>query len=114
MAEAWAATRGKRWRLLGMAFLLGLGVVAVVGVAIALVVLVAVGFQAGTRRCGGVRILVAVPMLLVGYVPWFWVRLRALAGPDPDARTGRRLRRRSAAPSASPGTSSGASSGCCS
>ena len=30
MAEAWAATRGKRWRLLGMAFLLGLAVVVAV------------------------------------------------------------------------------------
>ena len=79
MAEAWAATRGKRWRLLGMAFLLGLGVVAVVGVAIALVVLVAVGFQAPLAEVVVFAILVAA-MLLVGYL-WFWVRLRALAVP---------------------------------
>lgn len=79
MAEAWAATRGKRWRLLGMAFLLGLGVVAVVGVAIALVVLVAVGFQAPLGEVVLFSILVAA-MLLVGYL-WFWVRLRALAVP---------------------------------
>ena len=79
MAEAWTATRGKRWRLLGMAFLLGLGVVAVVGVAIALVVLVAVGFQAPLGEVVLFSILVAA-MLLVGYL-WFWVRLRALAVP---------------------------------
>src|SRR5205085_4905180 len=46
MAEAWAATRGKRWRLLGMAFMLGLSVVVVIGLAVGLVVLVAVDFRA--------------------------------------------------------------------
>lgn len=79
MAEAWAATRGKRWRLLGMAFLLGLGVVVVVGVAVALVVLVAVGFQAPLGEVVLFSILIAA-VLLVGYL-WFWVRLRALAVP---------------------------------
>jgi hypothetical protein len=79
MAEAWAATRGKRWRLLGMAFLLGLGVVVVVGVAVGLVVLVAVGFKAPLGEVVLFSIMVAA-MLLVGYL-WFWVRLRALAVP---------------------------------
>ena len=79
MAEAWAATRGKRWRLLGMAFLLGLGVVAVVGVAIALVVVVVV---ASARR-SEVAVLVGLGSprcCWCGYL-WFWVRLRALAVP---------------------------------
>jgi hypothetical protein len=79
MAEAWAATQGKRWRLLGMAFLLGLGVVVVVGVAVGLVVLVAVGFKAPLGEVVLFSIMVAA-MLLVGYL-WFWVRLRALAVP---------------------------------
>lgn len=79
MAEAWGATRGKRWRLLGMAFLLGLGVIVVVAAAVGLVVLVAVGFQAPLGEVVLFSILVAA-MLLVGYL-WFWVRLRAIAVP---------------------------------
>jgi hypothetical protein len=79
MAQAWAATRGKRWRLLGMAFLLGLGVILVVGVAVLLVVLVAVGFRAPLGEVVLFALLLAA-MLFVGYL-WFWVRLRALAVP---------------------------------
>jgi hypothetical protein len=79
MAEAWAATRGKRWRLLGMAFLLGLGVILVAGVAVLLVVLVAVGFRAPLGEVVLFAVLLTA-MLFVGYL-WFWVRLRALAVP---------------------------------
>ena len=57
MAEAWAATRGKRWRLLGMAFLLGLAVV----VAVALV-----GDRSGRHRRSSTRPLVS--LVLVGVV----------------------------------------------
>ena len=55
MAEAWAATRGKRWRLLGMAFLLGLGVLAVVGFAVGLVVARGVRLPGASRRGRAVR-----------------------------------------------------------
>jgi hypothetical protein len=79
MADAWAATRGKRWRLLGMAFLLGLAVVVALGIAVGLVVLVTVGFKAPLADIVGFSLLLAA-MLVVGYL-WFWVRIRALAVP---------------------------------
>ena len=79
MSEAWAATRGKRWRLLGMAVLLGLVVV----VATALVVgILLVGILAFDAPLGGAVVVGVVLGLLlaVGYA-WFWVRVRALAVP---------------------------------
>jgi hypothetical protein len=79
MAEAWAATRGKRWRLLGMSFLLGLGVLVVVGVAVGLVAIVALVFQAPLGEVVLFAVLLALVVFLA-YV-WFWVRLRALAVP---------------------------------
>ena len=79
MSEAWAATRGKRWRLLGMAVLLGLVIV----VASALVVgILLVGIFAFDAPLGD-TVLVGVVLgllLAVGYA-WFWVRVRALAVP---------------------------------
>jgi hypothetical protein len=79
MGEAWAATHGKRWRLLGMAFLLGLAVVVVIGAAVLLVVFVAVGLNASLGAIVVLSILLAV-LVFVGYL-WFWVRIRALAVP---------------------------------
>jgi membrane-anchored glycerophosphoryl diester phosphodiesterase (GDPDase) len=79
MSEAWAATRGKRWRLLGLSFLLGLGVVVVVGLAIGVVVLVAVVGNAPLGSVVGLSILLGV-LLVIGYL-LFWVRMRALAVP---------------------------------
>jgi hypothetical protein len=79
ISEAWAATRGKRWRLLGMSFLLGLGVILVVAVAVGLVVVAAVSFRAPLGEVV-VFALVLGLMLFVGYL-WFWVRIRALAVP---------------------------------
>jgi hypothetical protein len=77
MGEAWAATAGKRWRLLGMAFLLGLATVAAIAVVAGVVVFLA--FHAGL----GVTILTALVLglgLVVAYLV-FWVRVRALAVP---------------------------------
>ena len=79
MAEAWAATRGKRWRLLGMSFMLGLGVALVFAVAIAALVVLAVGLHAPLGSIVLVALLMAV-VLGVAYV-LFWVRVRALAVP---------------------------------
>jgi hypothetical protein len=79
MSEAWAATHGKRWRLLGMAFLLGLAVVVAIGAAVLLVVFVAVGLNASLGAVVVLSILLAV-LVFVGYL-WFWVRMRALAVP---------------------------------
>jgi hypothetical protein len=79
LGQAWAATRGKRWRLLGMAFLLGLGATLVLALAVALVVVAAVVFKAPL----GWVLLFALFMLLAvmaAYL-WYWVRLRALAVP---------------------------------
>jgi hypothetical protein len=79
MGEAWAATRGKRWRLLAMAFLLGLAVLVALGVVVAIVLIGALVFDAPL----GATVLVAVGLtliLLVAYV-WFWVRVRAIAVP---------------------------------
>jgi len=79
MTEAWAATRGKRWRLLGMAFLLGLAVVLAVGVAVGVLVLGVVAFDAPT----GAAVLVGLGLaaILVVGLAWFWIRMRALAVP---------------------------------
>ena len=79
MAQAWAATRGKRWRLLGMAFLLGLAVVVAVAIAVGILILGIVVFDAPL----GAAVLVGVVLgaiLFVAYL-WFWVRIRALAVP---------------------------------
>ena len=79
MEQAWAATRGKRWRLLGMAFLLGLAVVVAVAIAVGILILGIVVFDAPL----GAAVLVGVVLgavLLVAYL-WFWVRMRALAVP---------------------------------
>ncbi len=79
MGEAWAATRGKRWRLFGMSVLLGV-VVLVATLVVAGVLLIGIfAFDAPL----GATILVGVVLMLclfVGYVV-FWVRVRALAVP---------------------------------
>ena len=43
LGEAWAATRGKRWRLVGLALLLGFSALLLIGVYVLLWVLVVVG-----------------------------------------------------------------------
>jgi membrane-anchored glycerophosphoryl diester phosphodiesterase (GDPDase) len=79
MAEAWAATRGKRWRLLGMAFLLGLVVVLGLGVAAVILVIGVVVFDAPV----GAAVLVGLGLaaILCVTLAWFWIRVRALAVP---------------------------------
>jgi hypothetical protein len=79
MAEAWAATKGKRWRLLGMAFLLGLAVILAVGIAAGILVVGVVVFDAPLGAAVVVGLVLAA-VLGVALV-WFWVRVRALAVP---------------------------------
>jgi hypothetical protein len=77
MGEAWAATAGKRWRLFGMALMLGLGVLVVSALVVGVVVLVAFNSSVG------VTVLTAIVLgilLLVADIA-FWVRVRALAVP---------------------------------
>jgi hypothetical protein len=79
IGEAWAATAGKRWRLLGMSFLLGLAVILAVGVVAGILV---VGIVAYDAPLGAVIVtaLALFGLLAVGYL-WFWIRVRALAVP---------------------------------
>jgi hypothetical protein len=77
MGEAWAATAGKRWRLFGMAVLLGLGVLVVTAIVVGVVVLLAFTSSLGVTVLVGLILGVA----LVGGYLVFWVRVRALAVP---------------------------------
>lgn len=79
ISEAWAATRGKRWRLLGMSFLLGLAVVLAVGIAVGVLLVGIVAFDAPL----GAAVVVGIGLgsILVVLLIWFWVRVRALAVP---------------------------------
>ena len=79
MGEAWAATRGKRWRLLGMALLLGLAVVVATAFVAAILLVGIFAFDAPL----GDTILVGVVLGLLLVVAWTWfsVRVRALAVP---------------------------------
>jgi hypothetical protein len=77
LGEAWAATHGKRWRLVGLAALLG--VVALVGVAVVGLVVVGLVLLAPTWLAvlGSIGLVLA---MLVGLV-FFWVRVSYLAVP---------------------------------
>ena len=79
MGEAWAATHGKRWRLVGMSLLLGLAVLAAFAVVAAVLLIGIFAFHAPLAA----TVLVGLGLgltLVVGYV-LFWVRVRALAVP---------------------------------
>ncbi|KAA1419065.1 hypothetical protein F0U44_11425 [Nocardioides humilatus] len=78
LAEAWAATLGKRWRLLGQAMLVGIIGLLAIAVLIVLIVLVAVATQdvLATILLSLALIGAAVPL----YV-WLWVKLVSLATP---------------------------------
>src|SRR3954468_23491186 len=79
LGEAWAATHGKRWRLIGMAFLLGFATLLLVGVYALLWVLVVVA--------SGDRVLPIVLWGLLsfpvfaGLMVFFWIRVYYLPVP---------------------------------
>jgi len=75
--EAWAATHGKRWRLFGMALLLGLAVLAAF-VLVAGVLLIGI-FAFDSPIAATVLVGIALGLMLVVAYVLFWVRLRALA-----------------------------------
>jgi hypothetical protein len=77
--EAWAATHGKRWRLFGMALLLGLAVLAAF-VLVAGVLLIGI-FAFDSPIAATVLVGIALGLMLVVAYVLFWVRLRALAVP---------------------------------
>ncbi|MCH1868923.1 hypothetical protein [Nocardioides sp. CFH 31398] len=78
LKEAWDATHGRRWRLLGLTFLMGLAYTVVLGLYIALwvVLVLAVGEPVVLVLFG----IVTVPAVVALYV-WAWVRLSYLAVP---------------------------------
>lgn len=79
MTEAWAATRGKRWRLLAMAVLLGVVVLVAAAVVLAILLVGVLAFDAPLLDTVLVGVVLGL-LLLVAYA-WFWVRVRALAVP---------------------------------
>jgi hypothetical protein len=77
IGEAWEATRGKRWRLLGMAFLLGMVTVLAISLVAGVIILFALNTTIGATLLAG---FLLVPLLIVFYFV-FSVRVRLLAVP---------------------------------
>ena len=78
LAEAWAATRGRRWRLVGLTVTIGLmWVVIIAGYAVVSAVVV---IGADSTLFTVVYFLVTTPFL-VALVVWTWIRLTYLAVP---------------------------------
>lgn len=77
LAEAWALTRGRRWRLVGLSLVLGLLVLLLMAVyVVAWVAVVVVGGATAAILWG----LVTVPLFLAA-LSWTWIRLYLLAVP---------------------------------
>lgn len=77
LGEAWAETRGKRWRLLGMMAFLALVAVVALGAYAAAWVLVVVNGDLATIL---VWAAVTLPLVAAGYC-WLWIRFSYLAVP---------------------------------
>ena len=77
LGEAWAATRGKRWKLLGLTAVINVAALVALGVYIGLWVLIAVTGSVGVIVVWGV---VTVPAFVAG-MWWFWVRIYYLPAP---------------------------------
>jgi hypothetical protein len=78
LAEAWAATHGKRWRLLGQALLIGVVAMLAVALVVALIALVAVLSEDVL-----LTVLVAIALVL-GSIPlsiWLWIKVVYLSTP---------------------------------
>jgi hypothetical protein len=78
LGQAWAATRGKRWRLIGLTFLLGLATTLLLVLYVltwVVVALAADGWQLPVAYA-----VISVP-LFVGFLFWFWVRVYYLPVP---------------------------------
>jgi hypothetical protein len=77
IGQAWGATRGKRWRLLGLAFLLVLIAMVVIGIVAGLIVLFALNTTVAATVLAS---LILVPLLIALWA-LFEVRVRTLAVP---------------------------------
>lgn len=78
LGQAWAATRGKRWRLLGLTVLLGLGMTAITGGYAGAWVVLALTDPPWTAYLGFG--LLSAPVFLAAMV-WFWIRCYLLSVP---------------------------------
>ena len=78
LAEAWAATHGKRWRLIGQALLVGVTTLLAIAAVITIVVLVAVLTEDVllTVLLGIALVLGSIPLFV-----WLWIKVVALATP---------------------------------
>jgi hypothetical protein len=77
LGEAWAATHGKRWKLLGLTAVINVAALLALGVYIGLWALVAISGSTAVIVVWGV---ITVPAFVAGMF-WFWVRIY-LARPD--------------------------------
>lgn len=77
LGEAWAATRGKRWRLVGLAVLLWLGFLLALSVYVVAWVVVAMNAPTELVVVWG---LVTVPAY-VALMAWYWIRVYYLPVP---------------------------------
>lgn len=77
LAEAWRATHGTRWRLVGLSVLLGLMVLLGLAAYVALWVLVALTLPTAAIVAFGV---VSVPAM-AAFACWFWIRIYYLPVP---------------------------------
>lgn len=77
LAEAWAQTRGRRWRLLGLAFFLGVAYALVMGAYVALWVVVVFTAETPVIVIWGVVTVPAFICLMI----WAYVRIYYLAVP---------------------------------
>lgn len=78
LGQAWAATHGKRWRLIGLTLLLGLATTLLV--VLYVLTWVAVALVADGWQLPVVYGLVSVP-LFIAFFLWFWVRVYYLPVP---------------------------------
>ena len=78
LGQAWAATRGKRWRLIGLTFLLGLATTLLL--ALYVLTWVVVAYTATGWQVPVVYGVVTVP-LFIAFFLWFWVRIYYLPVP---------------------------------
>ncbi len=78
LGEAWAATRGQRWRLIGLTFLLGVLVTVAIGIYVGLWFVAASTLEGWGLFWFG---LISLPVFL-GALMLFWVRVYYLAVPS--------------------------------
>jgi hypothetical protein len=77
LGEAWAATHGKRWKLLGLTAVINVAALLALGVYIGLWALVAISGSTAVIVVWGV---ITVPAFVAGMF-WFWVRIYLLPAP---------------------------------